>query len=169
MLSVNLKTRLLELKNLANDFLHCLKDQKTALGCDGSGPGEAWDCKREMVGNCLDINSNYEGMGSKALVELAHKFRKSEEVAAQTQARLEMQNDAVEIVTEAPSAMENAPKNKHGKVKVSLFKKELSKDKKGKIDTSDIGLDLVQNLEFVGEPAEPVEPAESDEAVYEDE
>lgn len=156
-------------KGLANDFLLCLKEQKTALGCDGSGPGEAWDCKREMVGNCLDINSNYEGMGSKALVELAHKFRKSEEVAAQTQARLEMQNDAVEIVTEAPSAMENAPKNKHGKVKVSLFKKELSKDKKGKIDTSDIGLDLVQNLEFVGEPAEPVEPAESDEPVYEDE
>ena len=156
-------------KGLANDFLLCLKEQKTVLGCDGSGPGEAWDCKREMVGNCLDINSNYEGMGSKALVELAHKFRKSEEVAAQTKARLEMQNDAVEIVTEAPSAMENAPKNKHGKVKVSLFKKELSKDKKGKIDTSDIGLDLVQNLEFVGEPAEPVEPAESDEPVYEDE
>ena len=155
-------------KDLANDFLHCLKGQKTALGCDGSGPGEAWDCKREMVGNCLDMNSNYEGMGSKALVELAHKFRKSEETAAQTQARLEMQNDAVEVVTEPPSAMENAPKNKHGKVKVSLFKKELSKDKKGKIDTSDIGLDLVQNLEFVGEAAE--EEEEEDRApVYEDE
>ena len=152
-------------KNLANDFLHCLKDQKTALGCDGSGPGEAWECKREMVGNCLDMNSNYEGMGSKALVELAHKFRKTEELAAQTTARLEMQNDAVEIVTEAPSAMEKAPKNKHGKVKVSLFKKELSKDKKGKMDTSEIGLDLVQNLQFVGE----AEEEEDRQPVYEDE
>ena len=145
-----------------------MKDQKTALGCDGSWSGEAWDCKREMVGNCPDINSNYDGMGSKALVELAHKFRKSEETAAQTQAGHEMQNDAVEVVTESPSAMENAPKNKHGKVKVSLFKKELTKDKKGKIDTSDIGLDLVENLQFVGEAAE--EEEEEDRApVYEDE
>ena len=152
-------------KTLADDFLHCLKDQKGVLACDGKGPGSAWDCKREMVGNCLDANSNYEGMGSKALVELAHKFRKSEELAAQTKAKLDMQMDAVEVVTEAPSAMENAPKNKHGKVKVSLFKKELSKDKKGKIDTSDIGLDLVQNLQFVGEEEEE----ESREPVYEDE
>merc|ERR1711868_344464 len=58
---------------------------------------------------------------------------------------------------------------KHGKVKVSLFKKELSKDKKGKIDTSDIGLDLVQNLEFVGEAAEEEEEEEDRAPVYEDE
>merc|ERR1712227_441387 len=42
------------------------------------------------------------------------------------------------------------------------------KRKKGKIDTSDIGLDLVQNLEFVGEAVE--EEEEEDRApVYEDE
>lgn len=164
-------------KDLANDFLHCLKQQKTDLGCDGSGPGEAWDCKREMVGNCLDLNSNYEGMGSKALVELAQKFRKSEETAAQTQARLAMKNDQNMMndpkpPTEAPSAMDNAPKNKHGKVKVSLFKKELSKEKKGKIDTSDIGLDLVQDLKFEGESdnelddRQPIYVDETEEIVY---
>jgi len=156
-------------KNLANDFLLCLKKEKEMLECNGSGPGAPWDCKREMVGNCLDKNSNYEGMGSKALVELAHKFRKSEETAAQTNARLDMQNDNMVVeTTEPPSAMEMAPKNKHGKVKVSLFKKELSKDKKGKIDTSDIGLDLVQDLQFVGEAAEEEEGDERS-PVYDEE
>lgn len=152
-------------KEIANSFLLCLKKQKGDLGCEGGGPGDAWDCKREMVGNCLDANSNYEGMGSKAIVELAHKFKKSEEMAAQTKAKLAMQNDAVEIVTEAPSAMELAPKNKHGKVKVSLFKKQIAKDKK-QVDTSNIGLDLVENLEFEGEEAEEEEVAEP---IYEDE
>ena len=42
-------------------ILDCLKHQKDQLGCAGHGPGEAWDCKREMVSNCLDENEGYVG------------------------------------------------------------------------------------------------------------
>merc|ERR1712176_159320 len=53
------------------------------------------------------------------------------------------------------------------KLKFHFSRKNCQKTKKGKIDTSDIGLDLVENLQFVGEAAEEEEEDRS--PVYEDE
>lgn len=159
---------------IAELFLNCLKHQKDSLGCAGHGPGEAWDCKREMVSNCLDENEGYVGMGSHKIVQLGRRFRESEEKAEETKGRLvalqSMANDVsldklalAEEVEE--DMMEKADKNKHNKVRVSDVRKAMSEDAKRKAarksDTSDVGLDVVEGLTYQGE-ADEQEDAEAE-------
>merc|ERR1712093_636601 len=167
---------------IAEMFLACLKEEKDKLkktnpGCEGQGPGEAWDCKRQMVENCLDKNDNYENMGSTAIVTLAHKMRKSERVAEETQNRLialsQMENDAV--VVEAPAEvdiMEQIKTNKHGRYRVGAVRNHLqsqsrdnNRDQSNRQDTSEIGLDMVKNLVYRGEEGEDQGAEDDREAV----
>ena len=69
-------------------------------------------------------------MGSRAIVELAHKMRKAEKVAVETKNRLvalaNMANDAV--VVEEPvevNIMDNVNTNKHGRYRVGAVRNQL--------------------------------------------
>lgn len=158
---------------IAELFLNCLKHQKDQLGCAGHGPGEAWDCKREMVSNCLDENEGYVGMGSHKIVMLGRRFRESEQKAEETKNRLvalqSMANDVslekLELAEEKPDIMDTANKNKHNKVRVGDVRKAMAEDKKRKEErksnTSDIGLEVVEGLTYQGE-AEEQENAEAE-------
>jgi len=150
---------------IAELFLSCLKHQKDDLGCSGHGPGQAWDCKREMVGNCLDENEGFVGMGSHKIVMLGRRFRESEAKAEETKSRLialqSMANDvsmADQVQEVEEDVMEKIQTNKHGKIRVGHFRDAMNEKAQQKAerknDTSDIGLDTVENLTYQGEAEE---------------
>jgi hypothetical protein len=124
-----------------------LKNEKANLGCHGKGPGEAWDCKREMVNNCLDQNADFEQYDSAAIADFVAKFRESEIIAEntkdylkrKTEQELLMQNDFKEepkVVTLG----DKFDKNNKGKVKVGFVRRQ-QKESKNNIDTTDVALE----------------------------
>jgi len=131
----------------AGAFLACLKVEKEDLGCHGSGPGEAWDCKREMVGNCIDKNDGFASYGSEEIAEFVSIFNESEITAENTkdylirkaQQEVLMQND-VQVVTDAPTLGEKYEKNDKGKIKVGFVRRK-QKNNKDNIDTSQVALE----------------------------
>lgn len=129
-------------------FLACLKNEKANLGCHGKGPGEAWDCKREMVDNCLDQNSDFEQYDSAAIADFVSKFRESEIIAENTKDYLKrkteqealMANDFVEEEPKVVTLGEKFDKNNKGKVKVGFVRRQ-QKESKNNIDTTDVALE----------------------------
>jgi len=133
---------------VAELFLACLKNEKDNLGCHGKGPGEAWDCKREMVENCLDANSDFEQYDSAAIAAFVAKFRESDIIAANTKDYLErkkeqellMQNDAMNEEPKVVTLGDRFDKNDKGKVKVGFVRRQ-QKASKDNIDTTNVGLE----------------------------
>jgi len=131
----------------AGAFLACLKLEKEDLGCHGSGPGEAWDCKREMLGNCIDQNDGFASYGSEEISDFVSMFEESIITAENTKDYLIrkaqqdelMQND-VEAPKEAPTLGEKYEKNDKGKIKVGFVRRK-QKNNKDNIDTSEVALE----------------------------
>lgn len=150
----------------------CLKNEKANLGCHGKGPGEAWDCKREMVDNCLDQNSDFEQYDSAAIADFVSKFRESEIIAENTKDYLKrkteqealMANDFVEEEPKVVTLGEKFDKNNKGKVKVGFVRRQ-QKESKNNIDTTDVALEhQAAALAYINQSNdEPAAPAADDE------
>jgi len=141
---------------VAELFLACLKTEKVNLGCHGKGPGEAWDCKREMVDNCLEQNTDFEEYDSAAIAAFIAKFRESEIIAANTKDYLKRKTEQEEMANDVCIEMPGAPcpnlepkvvtlgerfdKNSKGKVKVGFVRRQ-QKESKDNIDTTNVGLE----------------------------
>merc|ERR1712021_266965 len=141
---------------VAELFLACLKTEKVNLGCHGKGPGEAWDCKREMVDNCLEQNTDFEEYDSAAIAAFIAKFRESEIIAANTKDYLKRKTEAdmqadctpqkdgsCAEISDEPKVVtlgERFDKNSKGKVKVGFVRRQ-QKESKDNIDTTNVGLE----------------------------
>jgi len=165
---------------VADEFLKCLKVKKPLLGCEElpKGPGELWDCKRDMVEQCLDENEDhYTQMGSEELVQFINDFEESEIVSENTrdylqrqaeQAKL-MQNDVqFEPEPKIVTLDEKYQMNKKGKVRVGFVRK-LKGEAKDNVDTTAFGSDAGAQayLDSLKEAKEPVEQ-ETEEEVEEE-
>merc|ERR1712050_116320 len=146
-------------------FIACLKEQREAINCIGHGE-EMWDCKRQMVINCLDQNDDFEGLGSERLSALIAEFRENIEnmEALAKQASMEMDATTKPTPTENPDAILGVRPNSKNKVKVNKLVKHLSKKKHGKTN-------LFADETFTTEEEEEGEDSRVSEAapVYEDE
>ena len=161
-------------------ILECLKVKKPLLGCEDlpKGPGELWDCKRDMVEQCLDENEDhYTQMGSEELVQFINDFEESEIVSENTRDYLErqaeqaklMQNDVqFEPEPKIVTLDEKYQMNKKGKVRVGFVRK-LKGEAKDNVDTTAFGSDAGAQayLDSLKEAEEPVEQ-EAEEEVEEE-
>ena len=156
----------------------CLRVQKEALNCEDlpKGPGELWDCKRNMVNKCLDEHEEYyNSFGSEELVAFINSFEESEIVAQNTRDYLERQSEQAAMMQNdvqfkpEPKVValdEKYQINKKGKVKVSFVRK-LKGEAKDNVDTTAYGSDAgaqayLDSLKEVEEVEEVEEEAEEE-------
>lgn len=68
-----------EIKN--RKFFTCLKGKKAELGCLKGGT-DSWECKREMVGQCLDIHADaLVNLGSTRINQLVEQVRTTQAIS----------------------------------------------------------------------------------------